>query len=153
MATIWTIGYERLLPEQLAAELHAAGVERVIDVRYRPQSRRPGMSKTRLGRHRKSLLLGGDSGAASRPLRILRLLTAVSIVRCDLRPKCASAQLAARPRLQRRARGVCGPDFITRRLNRVAPMRTNSSTHSACHASATKCGHSAGCCAAREIIA
>jgi uncharacterized protein (DUF488 family) len=31
------------------AELEAAGVERVIDVRYRPQSRRPGMSKTRLG--------------------------------------------------------------------------------------------------------
>ena len=49
MATVWTIGYERLLPEQLAAELRAAGVEQVIDVRYRPQSRRPGMSKTRLG--------------------------------------------------------------------------------------------------------
>jgi uncharacterized protein (DUF488 family) len=49
MATIWTIGYERLLPAQLVAELQAAGVERVIDVRYRPQSRRSGMSKTRLG--------------------------------------------------------------------------------------------------------
>ena len=49
MNTIWTIGYERLLPPQLLAELQAAGVERVIDVRYRPQSRRPGMSKTRLG--------------------------------------------------------------------------------------------------------
>lgn len=49
MPTIWTIGYERLLPEQLAAELRAAGIERVIDVRRRPQSRRPGMSKTRLG--------------------------------------------------------------------------------------------------------
>jgi uncharacterized protein (DUF488 family) len=47
--TIWTIGYERLLPPELVAELEAAGVERVIDVRYRPQSRRPGMSKTRLG--------------------------------------------------------------------------------------------------------
>jgi uncharacterized protein (DUF488 family) len=46
---LWTIGYERLLPEQLAAELRAAGIERVIDVRFRPQSRRPGMSKTRLG--------------------------------------------------------------------------------------------------------
>jgi uncharacterized protein (DUF488 family) len=46
---IWTIGYERLRPEALVAELEAAGVERVIDVRYRPQSRRPGMSKTRLG--------------------------------------------------------------------------------------------------------
>jgi uncharacterized protein (DUF488 family) len=49
MPTLWTIGYERLLPPQLVAELEAAGVERVIDVRYRPQSRRPGMSKTRLG--------------------------------------------------------------------------------------------------------
>ena len=49
MPTVWTIGYERLLPPQLVAELQAAGVERVLDVRYRPQSRRPGMSKTRLG--------------------------------------------------------------------------------------------------------
>jgi uncharacterized protein (DUF488 family) len=47
--TIWTIGYERLLPGALVAELQAAGVERVLDVRRRPQSRRPGMSKTRLG--------------------------------------------------------------------------------------------------------
>ena len=49
MATVWTIGYEKLRPESLVAELEAAGVERVIDVRFRPQSRRPGMSKTRLG--------------------------------------------------------------------------------------------------------
>jgi uncharacterized protein (DUF488 family) len=49
MPTIWTIGYERLLPAELVAELQAAGVERLIDVRYRPQSRRPGMSKMRLG--------------------------------------------------------------------------------------------------------
>jgi uncharacterized protein (DUF488 family) len=48
MTRLWTIGYERLLPEELVAELRAAGVRRVIDVRYRPQSRRPGMSKTRL---------------------------------------------------------------------------------------------------------
>jgi uncharacterized protein (DUF488 family) len=46
---VWTIGYERLRPESLVAELEAAGVQRVLDVRYRPQSRRPGMSKTRLG--------------------------------------------------------------------------------------------------------
>jgi uncharacterized protein (DUF488 family) len=45
---IWTIGYERLLPAELVAELEAAGIERLIDVRFRPQSRRPGMSKTRL---------------------------------------------------------------------------------------------------------
>jgi uncharacterized protein (DUF488 family) len=49
MPRLWTIGYERLLPPQLVAELQAAGVQRVIDVRQRPQSRRPGMSKTRLG--------------------------------------------------------------------------------------------------------
>ena len=49
MPTIWTIGYERLQPPELLAELEAAGIERLIDVRYRPQSRRPGMSKTRLG--------------------------------------------------------------------------------------------------------
>jgi uncharacterized protein (DUF488 family) len=49
MTRLWTIGYEKLLPEELVAELRAAGVRRVIDVRYRPQSRRPGMSKTRLG--------------------------------------------------------------------------------------------------------
>jgi uncharacterized protein (DUF488 family) len=47
--TVWTIGYERLLPPELVAELEAAGVQRLIDVRFRPQSRRPGMSKTRLG--------------------------------------------------------------------------------------------------------
>jgi uncharacterized protein (DUF488 family) len=45
---LWTIGYERLLPPELVSELAAAGVERVLDVRFRPQSRRPGMSKTRL---------------------------------------------------------------------------------------------------------
>src|SRR4051812_44718589 len=48
MPTIWTIGYERLLPPELVAELRAAGVQRLVDVRYRPQSRRAGMSKTRL---------------------------------------------------------------------------------------------------------
>ena len=47
--TLWTIGYEKLLPGALVAELEAAGVQRLIDVRYRPQSRRAGMSKTRLG--------------------------------------------------------------------------------------------------------
>ena len=65
MPKLWTIGYERLLPAELVAELSAAGVERLLDVRFRPQSRRPGMSKTRLGEllgehgiayeHRKSL--------------------------------------------------------------------------------------------------
>jgi uncharacterized protein (DUF488 family) len=55
---LWTIGYERLLPAELVAELSAAGVSRVLDVRFRPQSRRPGMSKTRLGE------LLGDHGIA-----------------------------------------------------------------------------------------
>jgi uncharacterized protein (DUF488 family) len=49
LSRVWTIGYERLLPPELVAELQAARIERLIDVRYRPQSRRPGMSKTRLG--------------------------------------------------------------------------------------------------------
>jgi uncharacterized protein (DUF488 family) len=47
--SLWTIGYERLLPPELVAELQAAGVKRLLDVRFRPQSRRAGMSKTRLG--------------------------------------------------------------------------------------------------------
>ncbi len=46
--TLYTIGYEKLRPESLAAELETAGVRRVLDVRLRPQSRKPGMSKTRL---------------------------------------------------------------------------------------------------------
>jgi uncharacterized protein (DUF488 family) len=49
MPRLWTVGYEKLLPGALVAELEAAGVRRVLDVRFRPQSRRPGMSKTRLG--------------------------------------------------------------------------------------------------------
>src|SRR4051812_1917745 len=65
MLTVWTIGYERLLPEALVAELEAARVERVIDVRFRPQSRRPGMSKTRLGQ------LLGDHGIAYEHRRAL----------------------------------------------------------------------------------
>jgi uncharacterized protein (DUF488 family) len=58
MMRLFTIGYERLLPPELVNELRLAGVERLIDVRYRPQSRRPGMSKTRLGQ------LLGDHGIA-----------------------------------------------------------------------------------------
>src|SRR4051812_25860985 len=65
MSTIYTIGYERLLPGALVAELQAAGVRRLIDVRYRPQSRRAGMSKSRLG----DLL--GDHGIAYEHRRAL----------------------------------------------------------------------------------
>ena len=65
MPKLWTIGYERLLPAELVAELSAAGVARVLDVRFRPQSRRPGMSKTRLGE------LLGDHGIAYENRRAL----------------------------------------------------------------------------------
>lgn len=56
--TLFTIGYEVLPPAMLVAELEGAGVRRLIDVRYRPQSRRAGMSKTKLG------LLLGEHGIA-----------------------------------------------------------------------------------------
>jgi uncharacterized protein (DUF488 family) len=56
--TLYTIGYERLLPPELVNELQLSGVRRLLDVRHRPQSRRPGMSKTRLGE------LLGDHGIA-----------------------------------------------------------------------------------------
>ena len=42
---IYTIGYEKTTQPELIAALQAAGVERVIDVRAVPLSRRPGFSK------------------------------------------------------------------------------------------------------------
>ena len=45
---IYTIGYEGATQAELVAALAAAGVERVIDVRALPLSRRPGFSKTPL---------------------------------------------------------------------------------------------------------
>lgn len=45
---IFTIGYEQATQTELIAALQAAGVERVIDVRALPLSRRPGFSKTAL---------------------------------------------------------------------------------------------------------
>jgi uncharacterized protein (DUF488 family) len=45
---IFTIGYEKTTQGELIAALQAAGVERVIDVRALPLSRRPGFSKTAL---------------------------------------------------------------------------------------------------------
>ena len=65
MPRLFTIGYERLLPPELVNELQVAGVERLIDVRYRAQSRRPGMSKTRLSE------LLGDHGIAYEHRRAL----------------------------------------------------------------------------------
>ena len=45
---IYTIGYEGTTVGEFLAALHNAGVERVIDVRALPLSRRPGFSKTAL---------------------------------------------------------------------------------------------------------
>lgn len=44
--TIFTIGYEGATVAEFIAALKTAGVERVIDVRALPLSRRPGFSKT-----------------------------------------------------------------------------------------------------------
>jgi uncharacterized protein (DUF488 family) len=45
---IYTIGYEGTTVPEFVAALNRAGVERVIDVRALPLSRRPGFSKTAL---------------------------------------------------------------------------------------------------------
>lgn len=45
---IFTIGYERATVPEFLAALQKAGVERVIDVRALPLSRRPGFSKSAL---------------------------------------------------------------------------------------------------------
>src|SRR3954453_19082772 len=49
MPTLFTIGYEGKTMDEPLAEVIAAGVERVIDVRAVAASRRPGFSKTALG--------------------------------------------------------------------------------------------------------
>ncbi|RSV14380.1 DUF488 domain-containing protein [Sphingomonas sp. ABOLG] len=46
--TIFTIGYEGVTMDEFIAALQKAGVERVIDVRALPLSRRPGFSKSTL---------------------------------------------------------------------------------------------------------
>jgi uncharacterized protein (DUF488 family) len=45
---LFTIGYEGSTQDQFVAALQSAGVERVIDVRAVPLSRKPGFSKTAL---------------------------------------------------------------------------------------------------------
>lgn len=45
---IFTIGYEGATMDEFLAGLRAAGVERIIDVRALPLSRRPGFSKSSL---------------------------------------------------------------------------------------------------------
>jgi uncharacterized protein (DUF488 family) len=47
-STLFTIGYEKARLADVVATLKAAGIETLIDVRDRPQSRRPGFSKTQL---------------------------------------------------------------------------------------------------------
>ena len=48
MPALFTIGYEGKTQDEMLAELEAAGVELVIDVRAVAASRRPGFSKTAL---------------------------------------------------------------------------------------------------------
>lgn len=45
---VWTIGYEGRTLDQLVADLRAAGVEQVVDVRELPLSRKRGFSKSGL---------------------------------------------------------------------------------------------------------
>lgn len=45
MTMIYTIGYEGASLADFLATLHQAGIQRVVDVRELPQSRRPGFSK------------------------------------------------------------------------------------------------------------
>lgn len=45
---MWTIGYEGHSPESLVRKLRAAKVERLVDIRELPLSRKPGFSKTPL---------------------------------------------------------------------------------------------------------
>jgi len=48
MATIYTIGYEGRAQHDVLRLLVEAGIEVLVDVRIRPQSRKPGLSKTAL---------------------------------------------------------------------------------------------------------
>jgi uncharacterized protein (DUF488 family) len=45
---VWTIGYEGRSIDQLVADLRAAGVVQLVDVRELPLSRKPGFSKSAL---------------------------------------------------------------------------------------------------------
>ncbi|HET6404656.1 MAG TPA: DUF488 domain-containing protein [Candidatus Thermoplasmatota archaeon] len=48
MTRIWTVGYEGHSPESLTLRLRAAGIERLVDIRELPLSRKPGFSKRAL---------------------------------------------------------------------------------------------------------
>jgi uncharacterized protein (DUF488 family) len=45
---LWTIGYEGRAQHDVITLLDEAGVELLVDVRFRPQSRKPGLSRTAL---------------------------------------------------------------------------------------------------------
>jgi uncharacterized protein (DUF488 family) len=45
---LFTTGYEGLSPRELLRELRTASVDVLFDIRYRPQSRKPGFSKNKL---------------------------------------------------------------------------------------------------------
>lgn len=47
---LYTVGYEGRSAKELLSRLKDAGVNTLLDVRYRPQSRKPGLSKTALAR-------------------------------------------------------------------------------------------------------
>jgi len=49
--TIYTIGYEGLTIDDFMDALDAFEIEMVVDIRERPQSRKPGFSKTALSAH------------------------------------------------------------------------------------------------------
>lgn len=49
--TLFTIGYQGLTPESLTWVLKARGVRRLVDVRLRPFSRKPGFSRTSLSEY------------------------------------------------------------------------------------------------------
>jgi uncharacterized protein (DUF488 family) len=69
---IYTLGYDHMTPQVLVAVLDALGIEKLIDVRSVPQSRRPGFGQLQL----RALLnerydwkgntLGGRGGGANR---------------------------------------------------------------------------------------
>lgn len=89
MTTIFTIGYEGATLSDFIATLKAAGVDRVIDVRELPQSRRAGFSKKSLSlaledaqigyEHHKQLgdpKAGRDAAKAGRYDEFRRIFTA-----------------------------------------------------------------------------
>ena len=130
--TLYTIGYERLLPPELVAELQAAGIERLIDVRFRPQSRRPGMSKTRLvraaRRSRDRLRAPARARARRRPALAFHAGRVAE-------GAAAFARTSKRPR--RRASTRSPPSSTTRRRPRCCAWRpTRPSATAACSPSA-----------------